>query len=142
MFIPSVKTGFAALLTIVLGACASSANDKAIEVERSLAAAGFQVKLADTPEKLAHLKELGQRRLIPTNKDNKVVYFYADAESCKCLYVGSEADYQEYQRMAIQQDIVKEQRQTAEAASQASMAAMNAQLNWSMWGPWRRPFIY
>jgi hypothetical protein len=142
MFIPSAKVSLAALLTVLLGACASSANDKAIAVERSLAAAGFQVKLADTPEKLAHLKELGQRRLIPTSKDGKVVYFYADAESCKCLYVGSEADYQEYQRMAIHQDIVHEQRQTAEAANQASMAALNAQMNWGMWGPWRRPFIY
>ena len=128
----------------LLGACASTADDNAMKIERTLAAAGFQVKLADTPEKLAHLKQLGQRRLIPTNKDDKVMYFYADAESCKCLYVGTEADYQEFQRFAIQQHVVQEQRQTAEtqAMNQANIAQMNAAMNWPLWGPWRRPFYY
>jgi hypothetical protein len=128
----------------LLAGCASTANDNAIKIERVLAAAGFQIKLADTPEKLAHLKQLGQRRLIPTNKDDKVMYFYADAESCKCLYVGTEADYQQYQRLAIQQHVVQEQRQTAEteAMNQANLAQMNAAVNWPLWGPWGRPFIY
>jgi translation initiation factor IF-1 len=143
MFTVSLR-GLPIVLLGLLSGCASTANDNAIKIERTLAAAGFQVKLADTPEKLAHLQQLGQRRLIPINKDDKVMYFYADAESCKCLYVGTEADYQEFQRFAIQQHVVQEQRQTAEteAMNQANMAEMNAAVNWPLWGPWRRPFYY
>ena len=133
------------VLAVVLAGCASTANENAMNIERMLAASGFQVKLADTPEKMAHLKQLGQRRLIPTSKDDKVMYFYADAESCKCLYVGSEADYQEYQRLSIQQQVAHEQRRTAEtqAMNQANLEEMNAAaMNWGLWGPWRRPFYY
>ena len=131
------------VLAVMLTGCASTANENAMNIERTLAAAGFQVKLADTPEKMAHLEQLGQRRLIPTNRDDKVMYFYADAESCKCLYVGTEADYQEYQRLSIQQHVVHEQRLTAQtqAMNQADIAGMNAAaMNWGLWGPWRRPF--
>ena len=132
------------VLALGLAGCASTANENAIKIERRLAAAGFQVKLADTPEKLAHLKQLGQRRLIPTSRDGKVMYFYADAQSCKCLYVGTEADYQEFQRYAIQQHVVQEQRQTAEtqAMNQANIAEMEAAMNWPLWGPWPRPLYY
>jgi hypothetical protein len=142
MFTVSLR-GLSIVLVGLLAGCASTANDNAIKIERTLAAAGFQVKLADTPEKLAHLKQLGQRRLIPTNRDDKVMYFYADAESCRCLYVGTEADYQQFQRYAIQQHVVQEQRQTAdtEAMNQANIAEMNAAVNWPLWGAWR-PFYY
>ena len=133
------------VLAVALAGCASTANENAMNIERMLAAAGFQVKLADTPEKMAHLKQLGQRRLIPISRDDKVMYFYADSESCKCLYVGTEADYQEYQRLAIQQHVVDEQRRTVDtqAMNQANLEEMNAAaVNWELWGPWRRPFYY
>jgi hypothetical protein len=78
------------------------ANQDAQNNERQLSAAGFQMKLADTPEKLAHATSLPQRSVFPTKKDGDVVYVYADATSCKCIMVGSEEDYQEYQRISLQ----------------------------------------
>ena len=116
-------------LIIAFGACAAMRNQEAMGVERTLAAAGFQVKFADTPEKMNHLNTMEQRTLFPTQRDGKLYYMYADATTCKCLYVGTEKAYQRYQKLAIQQQIAQNQ---SNAAAMYRMSAMN----WGMWGPW------
>jgi len=116
-------------LIIALGACAAMQNQEAMGVERTLAAAGFQIKFADTPEKMNHLTTMEQRALFPTQRDGKLYYMYADATTCKCLYVGTEKAYQRYQELAIQQQIAQNQ---SNAAAMYRMSAMN----WGMWGPW------
>lgn len=90
-------------LGMILAGCAVIQGQKAIQMERLLAAAGFQMRLADSPEKLRHLKTLTQRKLVPHQRDGRVYYVYADATSCQCLYVGTEKAYQRYQRLALQQ---------------------------------------
>lgn len=114
--------------TTLLGGCASMQADRARSTEALLAAAGFEVKLADTPDKIAHLKTLTQNKLVPHQKDGGIVYVYADATTCKCVYAGSEADYQRYQQLAVQKQIADDQRMAAEMNE-------NAAMNWGMWGP-------
>ena len=116
-------------LIITFGACAAMKNQEAMGVERTLAAAGFQMKFADTPEKMDHLRTMEQRTVFPTQKDGKLYYMYADATSCKCLYVGTEKAYQRYQKLAIEQQIAQNQRNAAEMYQMSAM-------NWGMWGPW------
>ena len=113
---------------ITFGACAAMKNQEAMQVERTLAAAGFQMKFADTPEKMDHLQTMQQRTLFPTQRDGKLYYIYADTTNCKCLYVGTEKAYQRYQKLAIEQQIAQNQ---ANAAEMYQMSAMN----WGMWGP-------
>jgi hypothetical protein len=129
------KTLGAAVVAIAISGCASIANQSAMDTERRLSAAGFQMKLANTPETIAHLKTLPERKLVPTTMDGETAFVYADAISCKCIYVGSEKNYQEYQRLSIQQNIVNEQRATAEASEVNEM-------NWNAWGAWPRPMMY
>ena len=93
-----------ALLATLVAGCSSIENSNAVTTERELAAAGFQMQMANTPERLAHLKTLPQRKLFPTRKDDNLVYVYADATSCECIYAGSETDYQQYQRISLRQD--------------------------------------
>ena len=63
--------------------------------EGLLAAAGFEMKVADTPEKLANLSTLTPRRtLIPQERDHRLYYVYADPDLCKCLYVGTSMQYE------------------------------------------------
>jgi hypothetical protein len=119
----------AACLTILLTGCASTRNAKAIETERLLAAAGFQIRLADTPEKLDHLKTLTQRQLVPHQRDDSLYYVYADATACKCLYVGTEKAYQRYQDLLLRKRISDERLEAAEMNQ-------DAELDWGMWGPW------
>jgi hypothetical protein len=110
------------VLGIVLAGCATLQKSDATDTEQLLAAAGFKMRLADTTEKLAHLKTLTQLKLVPHNKDGKIVYIFADAEYCKCLYSGNQENNQRYQSLLAKQNI-------AEMNEDSTM-------DWDMWGPW------
>jgi uncharacterized protein YdbL (DUF1318 family) len=117
-----------AALVVVAGGCAALRKSDVDSQEQLLSAAGFQMKLADTPQKLAHLETLTSQKLVPHTKDGTLYYVYADAEFCKCLFVGNQPAYQKYQQLAIQQKVAEER---------LNAAAMNenAAMNWGMWGP-------
>jgi len=120
------------VLVLALAGCAvvkEVQKNEAADKEQLLAAAGFQVKLADTPQKMAHLQTLTQRKLITHERNGKVYYLYADALNCKCLYVGDEAAYQRFQQMQIDRQVAAQQRMAAEMNYEAAM-------NWDMYGPW------
>lgn len=124
-----VNTCTLLVVVIALHGCAAIEKRDAMDTERMLSAAGFKMKFADTPQKLANLKTLTQSKLVPHDKDGKVFYVYADAEFCKCLYVGSEKSYQQYQKMRVERNI-------AQMNEDAAMDNENAAMNWGMWGPW------
>ena len=108
--------------------CATIRAHQTAETEQVLAAAGFQVEPADTPEKLAHLQTLTPRKVVRDVRDGQPEYVYADPQTCKCLYVGDEQRYQKFQELSLQKKIADEQRSAARANWEASM-------NW--WGgPW------
>ena len=119
----------AAALLLLLTLLAGCAADEAIQTERMLAASGFQMRLADSPERLAELKTQPQMTLVPHQRDGQVFYTYADAEECKCLYAGTEKAYQRFQNLALKQKIATER---LEAAQERQLE----QLDWGMWGPW------
>ena len=109
--------------------CAAIRAHQTVETEQGLAAAGFQVKPADTPEKLAHLQTLTPRKVVRYTRDGQPQYAYADPETCKCLYVGDEQRYQKYQELSLQKEIADERMSAAQTNWDASM-------NWGAWGPW------
>lgn len=113
---------------LLLGGCTYIHKEEAHQVESTLAAAGFQARPADSPAKMEKLKLLPQRKLRSKTKDGELIYFYADAEFCQCLYVGDQAAYSRYQQLAIQQKIAQEQMNAAEMNEDAAM-------DWGMWGP-------
>jgi hypothetical protein len=113
----------AAVALLVSAGCASVAADS----ERSLAAAGFQMKFAKTPAQIAKAEAFPQRRLTPTpGPDGSNFFVYADAQYCKCVYVGTEAAYDRYQKIAVKQRIARNE----EAASMDNWDV------WGAWGPW------
>jgi hypothetical protein len=117
-------------LGIALSGCASMQAQETGRTERVLAAAGFQIKLADTPQKLASLQAMPQHQLIPYPRNGKVYYMYADVTTCQCLYAGMEKNYQDYQRFALQEQIAEDQRMAAEANWNASMNLDQWGLSW------------
>ena len=108
-------------LMLALVGCAMNRNQKAVEMEKLLAASGFKMRLADSESKLAQLKELPQRKLVAQNWGGKVRYVYADASNCKCAYVGDEAAYKRFQDLAAQRQITEEDRRAAERDNPAEM---------------------
>ena len=113
---------FITVLGIALAGCAAMKKSDTSDTEQLLAAAGFKMKLADTPAKLAHLNTLTQQKVVSHERNGKMYYVYADADYCKCLYAGNQDNYQRYESLSVKQNI----------------AEMNeaAPMNWGLWGPW------
>ena len=89
---------YAVLLVVILvGAtgCAAGQTAATRSTEQMLAAAGFRV--ADTPERVAELRSHSQ--------NGAVSYVFADPVGCHCVYVGGGREYQEYQRLRLEQGI-------------------------------------
>jgi hypothetical protein len=96
-----------ALAGALLTACAAMKAEEATNKEQLLAAAGFKMQLANTPEKLAHLKTLTQQKIVVHEKGGINYYVYADATTCQCLYIGQDANYQNYQQLQTQKTLPK-----------------------------------
>jgi hypothetical protein len=116
-------------LAVALAGCAAIDRHEAEQTEQLLAAAGFQMRPADTPAKLADLDRLQQHKLVRHERDGEATYVYADATDCKCLYTGSQANYDEFEKLRVQEDVAQQEMMAAEMNQQAAM-------NWEMWGPW------
>ena len=95
------------VLGIALAGCAAVKKSDTSDTEQLLTAAGFKMKLADTPAKLAHLNTLTQQKVVPHERDGKMYYVYADAEYCKCLYAGNQENYQRYENLSVKQNIAE-----------------------------------
>jgi hypothetical protein len=87
----------AALLAGLISSCAMTGNARNEDIEQDLAAAGFRKMPADTPGKLAQIRTLPQRQVVPYQKNGADYYLYADAALCKCLYEGTQEAYRRYQ---------------------------------------------
>lgn len=116
--------GAAALsgLMLALAGCQAIESEEAEDTEQLLAAAGFHMKEASTPEQLANLQAMTQRKIVIQEQAGQARYVYADAEDCKCVYVGNERNYDEYQRLSLREEIAQDN--------------LDASMDWDMWGPW------
>src|SRR5277367_4421732 len=97
--------------------------------EDNLAAAGFIVRPANTPERQAMLKRLPPHQFVQRVNGDTVHYVYADPLVCGCLYVGTQQAYNQYKRDQQQKNLADEQQMTAQSYSDAAW-------NWNAWGPW------
>ena len=117
-------------VVVLLAGCAAMREEHTREKENMLAAAGFQMKPADTPKRVAHLQMLTPLKLLPyTRTDGKLLYVYANPKGCNCLYVGDETAYQRYRALEQQQKVAQEQMVTAQMNADAAM-------DWGLWGPY------
>ncbi len=106
----------------LLASCQAIKNEEAQSTEQVLEAAGFHMKEATTPQQLANLEALTQRKIVIHDQNGQTRYVYADADGCKCVYVGSEKNYDEFQKLSIKQEIAQDN--------------LDASMDWGMWGPW------
>lgn len=113
---------------LLLGACATAERDRAAEIEPLLIAAGFQKRVADTPQKLAHLQQLEPLKLIPHARKTSVYYVYADPNGCRCAYVGNEMAFEQYQGLVLKQNI-------SETKVSVTEVDENSMMSWGSWGP-------
>ncbi|OYV33200.1 MAG: hypothetical protein B7Z80_24775 [Rhodospirillales bacterium 20-64-7] len=111
-----------------LAAC-ETPQERVTNKEDRLAAAGFLVRPANTPQRQAMLSTLPPHRFLRRVHGDKVTYVYSDPLVCDCLYVGTEQAYNHYRLLMEQERIANEQEMAAEEYNDAAW-------NWGAWGPW------
>ena len=104
-----------------LGGCASA---NAGSTESLLSAAGFVARTPQTPKQKQLYADAPAYKVQRVTYKGKVFYAYKD-EAKGVAYVGTEAQYQQYKALAIQQNIAQENYQAAE---------MNQQAAWDWYG--------
>jgi hypothetical protein len=116
----------AALLT--LSGCATIRRHEAASTEQLLAAAGFQMRPADNPERIHDLTVMPPLKLVARSQADSVRYTFADPYKCQCLYVGGAKEYSAYQRLVTEKQIAEERVRAEQDA-----------MDWVLWGPWYYP---
>lgn len=109
------------LACVVVSACAAKVQNK----ENMLAAAGFTVVPANTPQRQASLAALPPHKFVHQVRHNVVVFTYADPTICECLYVGNQAAYDRYRQEVFAKNLANEQQITAQIY----------EMDWGPWGP-------
>ena len=105
-----------------LSACAAAVQNK----EDLLAAAGFTLVPANTPQRQASLTSLPPHKFVHQVRNGKVLFIYADPTICDCLYVGDQTAYSHYRANVFEKNLANEQQMTAQ---------MNQDLDWDTWSP-------
>jgi NAD(P)H-dependent flavin oxidoreductase YrpB (nitropropane dioxygenase family) len=116
------RAAFVAAFALALIGCQAIENEEAQDTEQLLSAAGFHMRQATTPEQVANIEAMTQRKIVIHEQNGEPRYVYADAENCRCVYVGDEENYDEFQGLSVRQEIAED---NADAA-----------MDWGVWGPW------
>jgi hypothetical protein len=119
----------ALLLGMGLVSACQTRQEAVVQHEDNLAAAGFIIRPANTPERQAMLNRLPPNKFVQRVHGDTIHYVYADPLVCNCLYVGSQQAYNQYKRDQQQKHLVDEQQMTAEAYEDSAWS-------WNAWGPW------
>ena len=112
------------IFALALVACATVEKDTTMDTERLLAASGFQMRLADTPQKLDKIKTMSQRKLIRHQRNGATHYIYADATGCKCLYAGTEKAYKRFKSLSANKL----------SEDEATARDEDVKMDWEIWG--------
>jgi hypothetical protein len=118
------KTLVPATIALSLAGCAALHAGDSRATESMLTAAGFQMKRADTAEKLAHLQTLPAGKILRREQQAQTYYVYADPNGCRCLYAGRQPEYERYRELARQQTAADEEALVTDEAS-----------DFRLWGP-------
>ena len=125
------------MLGLVLAGCAETPRQRANRFEPMLSAAGFHMAPADTPQRQQELASHTPLKMRYYFANGKPHYWLADPYVCNCVYIGDEADFQRYQQLKLQQQLVERD----EAAAAMNENAVEAeQFNGMMWAP--SPYFY
>ncbi len=99
-----------AALCLAAAGCQSIEEERAVDTESLLQQAGFQVRFADSAERLQHVKALEQRSLVRKERNGQPYYVFADAKGCQCLYYGTQAEYQKFRILENDQEVADGER--------------------------------
>jgi len=119
---------FCALAGMLAGTGCATQQQLVGQKEDLLAAAGFQIKTADSPQRLAAMRSLPPHKFVTRIVNGQPVYLYADPLVCRCVYFGTQQNWAAYRQEVFAKQL----------ADEAQMTALMYQSDWD-WGPWGWP---
>jgi len=127
------------LAALAIAGCSTSRPPSMVN-ENLLAIAGFRAQPADTPARQTALAAMPPARMVRRTKDGNVFYTLADPYNCKCLYVGNQGNYDQYKRLAREQQTPRNE-PDAMAAPNAPGEMMGWNPETGLWGSMEPPEI-
>jgi aconitase B len=91
-----------------------------------LAAAGFQVRVADSPHRVDQMKRLPPNKFVTRVRNGQKVYLYSDPLACNCVYLGTQQNWDGYQQQLAARQMAKEE--------EISAAESQAEWDFGAWG--------
>jgi hypothetical protein len=83
--------GLRFLVLLLLGIAAAATPAQAqLATDMKLEDAGFEMRRADTPEKMAQLRKLPPRQFATRMGKTGRYFIWADPDTCRCAFVGTE----------------------------------------------------
>jgi hypothetical protein len=104
--------GFLIATALLVSAC-QTAQQSVQSKEDLLAAAGFTIKPANTPARLAAMKRLPPHKFVQQANGGNAVWVYADPTICQCVYFGDQVAWSNYRAMVFAKQLANEQQMTA-----------------------------
>jgi hypothetical protein len=106
------KLGAIVGTVLLLSAC-QTPQQSVQSKEDLLAAAGFMIKPANTPARLAAMKKLPPHKFVQQNSGGNLVWLYADPTICQCVYFGDQTAWSNYRAMVFAKQLADERQMTA-----------------------------
>jgi hypothetical protein len=119
-----------ALAAALLAGCAAIDKAERKGTEQQLAAAGFKVLPANTPQRQSALAQLKPYTISRQIRGDKVFYVYPDTVG-NFAYIGDQNAYSAYQQLIVQQQISD---QNLMAAQMMDMPGPGMWPGWGYWG--------
>lgn len=116
-----------ALAAVFLTGCAAIQKAENDSTEQLLAASGFKIVPADTPQRRTTLAELKPYTLHRQIRNNTVYYVYPDDQGNFAM-IGDQAAYSRYQNLLVQQQISDQNLMAAQ------LQTMPGMWGWGYWG--------
>jgi hypothetical protein len=125
--VTKLTTLYALTGLLAVAGCASQ-QQLVGQKEDLLAAAGFQIRVADNPQRLAAMRRLPPNKFVTRIVNGQPVYLYADPLVCQCVYFGTQQNWAAYRQEVLARQL----------ADEAQMTAMMNESAWE-WSPWGWP---
>jgi hypothetical protein len=122
-----INLGVAAGLVLGIAGCASAPTQVA-STENLLTKAGFVVRPADSPHRISEMMKMTPNKFVTRVRNGQLVYLFPDPMACKCVYFGSQQNWDAYRRALAAEQIAKAN----------EMTATESQVDWDF-GLWALP---
>jgi hypothetical protein len=112
------------VIAVALAGCATTPTASTQSPENVLTAAGFKTMTATKPAQQAYLKKVPDQKLLAHKRNGTTRYVFVNQQNQK-LYVGSEAAFQKYLKLAKQAKLDQQHLQAEQQESDPEF--------WGLW---------